>query len=365
MSRKTAVLRWILRLFGSALLRLLTRTRITGREHLDTPGPVIYAANHASTFDALLFLTLLPPDVVFVGPGDFELLWPANWVVKNLDLILMKRGSVDRAGLKHMLDVLKAGGRLAMFPEGGTWEKAVDDVKSGVSYVSQAANAAIVPIGFGGTYQVWKAIFRLRWPVITVTIGPALPPVRVSDDRGRRQDELQAAALDLMRTIYNLLPAADQHRFDRIARQRFRGALVFRLPVDGRSSESMIFRLPGGPTDGFDALAELVSKPNLFSPLVYNARLPVRPFHRAGTYVRPEQMLRATGALQAAFAAGDYAGYLEYRMGEEKAAQVRAALTAIESQLAAAPGAEIDLSRARVAFVPIVTEHGDGHPPVG
>jgi 1-acyl-sn-glycerol-3-phosphate acyltransferase len=76
--RRTRILRWIFRRLGWLLLRLLTRTRITGREYLNTAGPVIFAANHTSTFDALLLITLLPPDTMFVGPGDFKLLWPAN-----------------------------------------------------------------------------------------------------------------------------------------------------------------------------------------------------------------------------------------------------------------------------------------------
>jgi len=339
--QRTRIVRRALRLAGAVTLRLLTRTRVSGREYLDTPGPVIYAANHTSTFDALLMFVLLPPDTVFVGPGDFELLWPANWIVRHAGLILMKRGAVDREGLKQMLSHLEAGGRLGIFPEGGTWEKPIDAVKSGAAYLSQAAQARIVPMAFGNTYQVWWRIFRLRFPRLTVTIDPPLPPVPPTADRRQRQAELDAASLALMRTIYAMLPPETQAHYDRQARLRFRGELLFR--PDSRYV---------APDVSLDALAELVAKPNLFSPLRYNARLPVRPLVRQGRFVRPRAMKRAVDALAEAFAAGDFAGYLEYRLGEAKAAEIRAALAVISAAMD-----DAEAAGARVAFRAQVHEH--------
>lgn len=338
MNQRIQFIRRVLRLAGWAFLRLLARTTITGREYLNTPGPVIYAANHASTFDAVLLITLLPPDTLYVGPGDFKLLWPGEWVVEHVGLIRMKRGAVDREGLKRLLDWLNAGGRLGMFPEGGTWEKPIDDAKSGVPYLSHATGARIVPMGFGGTYRVWRRLLTLRFPRITITIGPPLPPVEVSADRKRRQDELQAAAVDLMRRIYDLLPPDTQARYDTLARQRFSGRLTFAPNT-----------LPP-PEVAWDALAELVAKPNLFSPLVYNARLPVRPLFRYGRLYAPAQMKTAASALLDAFD-GEFAGFLEYRLGDAKAAEIRTALAAIRDTMDEAAAHHL-----RVMFTPLATD---------
>lgn len=341
LNRRTRLLRRLFRVAGWAVVRLLTRTTITGRAHLQTEGPVIFAGNHMSTFDALLLLVLMPPDAVLVGPGDFRLLWPANLVVHHLGLILMKRGAVDREGLKRMVDALKAGGRLGIFPDGGTWEKPIDDVKSGATYLSMVSGARIVPMAYGGTYQVWARMLRLQFPRITVTIGAPLPPVTMSGDRKRRQDELQAAAVDLMYKIYNLLPPDVQARYDRLARERYAGSLAVR-PAGSLA--------PLPPEVRLDALAELVVKPNLFSPLYHNARLPVRPLVRHGRFFPAHKMKTAVDALGAAFADGDFSSYLEYRLGDTKAAEIRAALAAISAALDSADG------RVRVAFVPTVTE---------
>ncbi len=338
LDRRTRLIRRLLRAGGWVVLRLLTRTSITGRETLATPGPVLFVGNHTSTFDALLLITILPSDTLFVGPGDFELLWPANWVVHHAGLILTKRGSVDRDGLKRMVDHLKGGGRLALFPDGGTWEKPIDDVKSGAAYLSYSTGARLVPMGFGGMYQVWSKIAWLRLPRMSVTVGDPLPPISVSSDRKRRQDDLQAASVDLMYKIYNLLPPGTQAHYDRQARLHFAGSLVM-------CPETIV--LPDVP---LDALAELVAKPNLFSPLHRNAHLPVRPFVHAGRCVPARQMARAANALLGAFAEGDFSGYLEYRLGDAKAAEIRAGLEAIRAVCAEQP------MRTRVAFRVCVTE---------
>ena len=88
---------------------------------------------------------------------------------------------------------------------------------------------------------------------------------------------------------------------------------------------------------------------------MHNARLPVRPFRRAGRLFAVRQMHSAAQALQDAFAEGDFAGYLEYRMGDERAASVRTALAAI---IAACD--DPVAHGARVAFDVTITERAPG-----
>ena len=356
-SRRTRFIRAVVRTATWFILRVLTRTTITGLERTRIDDPVIYAGNHTSTFDAML-LFILPRDTQFVGPADFKLLWPGNILIHHAGLILAKRGSVDRRSLKRMTEVLKNGGRLGMFPDGGTWEKSIDDVKSGATYLSLATGVQIVPMAVGGAYQIWRKIALLQFPRVTITFGEPLPPVTVSGDRKTRQDELQAAAVDVMRAIYDLLPPETQAHYDRFARERYSGRVAFEphppTPSPNTERGSQV-----GPDSGlaglddvsFDALAELVVKPNLFSPLHRNARLPVRPFLRYGRYFPPAQMKRACDALLAAFAEGDYANFLEYRLGDAKAAAIRESLAAISAAMGEAESRDV-----KVAFIPTVTE---------
>jgi 1-acyl-sn-glycerol-3-phosphate acyltransferase len=284
--------------------RNLTQTTITGLENLPNSGPVIFAPNHASTYDAILLVTHLPEDTELVGPGDFKLLFPANVIIRLAGIVRVKRAVLDRDSLKLMSGALERGLNLALFPEGGTWEKRLSDVKSGVAYLSAQHGVPIVPISFGGTYGVWAKIARLKRPRITIHYGEPLPPVVIAD-RKTRAETLERASAMLMSRIYAHLPPEDQARYDIAAEQVFHGAL----------------HAVGGDIDAnhdYAVLAELVSKPNLVSPLVRNARLPLTPLLDAARDHAAADFVIAAERLQHALD-GTYAGYLDYRLGDAKA----------------------------------------------
>jgi 1-acyl-sn-glycerol-3-phosphate acyltransferase len=304
------IARLFLRVAGRIIEALLTRTTVTGLENIPKKSdvPLIFAGNHSSTYDGMLLLIHLPADVGLVGPGDFKLLFPANHIVDFLGVILIHRGTADRDSLKKMTALLKAGENLIIFPDGGTWEKRLDDVKPGVAYLSMTTGAKIVPISIGGAYQVWDRIFRLKRPRITLHIEPPLGPI-VSEDRKKRQDDLRAASLNLMQIIYYHLPEADQRRFDMHARQKFSGTVEV-LP---ESPELDLNR-------DCSVLAELISKPNLFSPLHRNLKLPLQPFLETNRFHEASAFLAAVSALHHSFT-GDLKDYLDYRLGAQKAEQ--------------------------------------------
>lgn len=299
----------VLRTTAFIVETFLTRTKIEGRENIPKEGPVIFAANHASTYDAVLMMAHLPKDTVFLGPGDFKLDPASDYVMRHYGVIYAKRGAVDTQGLRKMEKVLKNGGMLCLFPEGGTWEKTLEDVKPGAAYLSYVTQAPIVPIAYGGTYRVWEKIFGFKWPRITVKYGEIMPPVTTSGNRKTRQDELQAASYELIKRIYDMLPPEDQATYDRIAKQRYSGRLDaqgdFGLPED--------LQLNG--------LAELVEKPNLFAPMKNRAEEALTAILKPQEFVDAGKIYAAAEALDAMFK-GELAGYLEYRLGDEKSKQV-------------------------------------------
>jgi 1-acyl-sn-glycerol-3-phosphate acyltransferase len=288
-----ALARWV--------ARTLTRQTITGEANIPSERPLIFAANHASTYDALLLLAYLPPDTQWVGPGDFKLLFPANLLVPLAGIVLVKRAALDRDSIKLMSGALEAGANLALFPEGGTWEKRLDDVKAGAAYLAQLKQVTIVPLSFGGTYQVWSKIVRLQRPPVTIHFGEPLPPPPAGD-RKARGEVLQNASRALMQRIYVHLPPPDQARYDVAARAVYHGS----------------FQVSGSAVHDFPVLAEIFSKPNLASPLWRNARLPLKPLLQHSAYYPAADFVIAAERLQSALS-GAFAGYLNYRLGDEKA----------------------------------------------
>jgi hypothetical protein len=78
--------------------------------------------------------------------------------------------------------------------------------------------------------------------------------------------------------------------------------------------------MPIEPKTDFAVLAELISKPNLFSPLYRNLALPLRPFVEQGRFCPASEFIIAARALLDVFQ-GSLADYLDYRLGSQKAGQ--------------------------------------------
>ncbi len=53
-----------------ALLSLLSKVEINGRERLPKKGPIILAGNHVAELEAALMIAFTPGQVEFIGNGD-------------------------------------------------------------------------------------------------------------------------------------------------------------------------------------------------------------------------------------------------------------------------------------------------------
>ena len=166
-----------------------------------------------------------PLPMITVGAGDLRLMPPASLLVKYGMIIRVQRGPIDHKNLKKMTQALQEGANLCIFPEGGTWEKRLDDVKPGAAYLSSIAGARIVPVA------TWWYLSRLakNRPIATSGISLSilvihLPPIE-AQDRKTRQQIFRDASVQLMKRIYNHLPLQDRERYDLHARQQFTGFL--------------------------------------------------------------------------------------------------------------------------------------------
>jgi 1-acyl-sn-glycerol-3-phosphate acyltransferase len=316
-------------LLGRLIEVFLTRTKYEGLSKIPKEGPLLIVSNHASTYDAILMRMNMPRNAYFVGPGDFKLALGGTWVLRNSGVIFTKRGSVDRQSLKQMESVLKSGGILGIFPEGGTWEKRIEDVKAGAAYLSYTTGAPILPVAFGGTYQVWYDVFRLKFPKILMRVGDIIPPVELSGNRKTRQVELQQASIDLMWKIYDMLPPEDQQRYDEMELQRFTGVVEVEA---------------GDTYTDYNELAELLLKPNLLAPLKMNSEEHNGPFtSKLNKFVSGRELMASAQTFQNLLE-GDFKGYLEYRLGDAKSQAVYRQLESLRDLTEAIPDAKVRLA---------------------
>ncbi|MBN1963026.1 MAG: 1-acyl-sn-glycerol-3-phosphate acyltransferase [Anaerolineae bacterium] len=301
--------RW-LRGFARMVQAAFLHVQVSGLEHVPPDGPLLVLFNHLSSLDGPLVMANFPHELELVGPGDFTLAFPGPLVVKAYGMTLIKRGQADRTSLKVIIAHLRAGRRLAMAPEGGTWEKGLADVKPGAAYVSQLTQTPILPVGVGGAYQVEDRL--LTRPRLTVRFGELMPPVPASQDRRMREADLEAASREIMARLYDLLPPEDQARYDQW------GRAAYTLRLDFQTDDGTPLAYDGPPLPDLGALAEFLGKPNLFRPVWQNARLPVEPL-RERRFFFPLEVQISLRMVEDLLTAGDYAEYLAYRLGDEQA----------------------------------------------
>jgi 1-acyl-sn-glycerol-3-phosphate acyltransferase len=193
-------------LFFRILFFLLSRLRITGKEHLPREGGYIAAANHLSVIDVPLAYCLLNRyDVTGLVAKNHQKNALFRWLINMLDGIWLSREEIDTRALRAARDHLQNGGVLGIAPE-GTRSKtgALNEAKTGVAFLADQAKVPILPVAVSGTWQIASEILKLKRPVIEVNIGQVfmLPPV----DRKTRDHDLQQNTDEIMCQLAALLP---------------------------------------------------------------------------------------------------------------------------------------------------------------
>ncbi len=200
-------------LFFRTFFALYSRARFLNAERVPAEGPVILASNHASFLDPPLvgsglgrMVNYLARDTLFKAPVLGALL--RSWKVVPVD-----REGGGGAGLKAILDRLRNGGVILLFPEG---TRSADGVfrpaKSGIGLAVIKSTAPVVPVRVFGTFDAYGR--HLKWPRprrLTVTYGPPLEFKALREEaktcpKPRLKEIYQQVADQIMAEISKLQP---------------------------------------------------------------------------------------------------------------------------------------------------------------
>jgi 1-acyl-sn-glycerol-3-phosphate acyltransferase len=194
--------RWVV----AGFLRVATRARLEGREHIPMTGPLLVAANHISHLDPPLLAALFPRPLAFVGKAElFEPRW-LGWLFAYAGVIPVRRGATDRRSLEQALAVLARGHALAVFPEGTRHASGVlGRAQAGVGLLAARSGAPVLPVAILGTERLVSVRDLRGRPPLVVRCGPLLPGERVAR-AGSAYYQQRADAI--MRAIARLLPPA-------------------------------------------------------------------------------------------------------------------------------------------------------------
>lgn len=190
---------------GSWCFRPALRVRVHHGERVPTTGPVVLVANHSAFVDGPLLFGLLGRRTVFLVKQEM-FRGPARVLLPLIGQVPVRRGSAERVPLTTALGVLRAGGLVAIFPEGTRGAGDVAVVEHGATWLARAAGAQLLPVVCRGTRRRAGGGRRFR-PRVDVLVGEPLPaPV------GRGRPELWAATETVRAALAGLVRELDEQR---------------------------------------------------------------------------------------------------------------------------------------------------------
>lgn len=196
------------------------RWRVFHPERVPLDGSVILASNHLSFLDPPLVgsgvqrgINYMARKTLFRYPGIGALL--RSWNAVPID-----RDGGSAAGLKEILDRLKRGGAIIMFPEGTrSLTGELQPARSGIGLAIVKSTAPVVPVRVFGTFEAYGKGTKFPRPHrVQVKYGEpmdfaALRAEAKSCSKDRLKVIYQEVADELMAAIAKLQPCWDKAQF--------------------------------------------------------------------------------------------------------------------------------------------------------
>jgi 1-acyl-sn-glycerol-3-phosphate acyltransferase len=146
--------------------------RTEGHQNVPRQGPALLIANHQSFIDPILVGLAVRRHAVFLARQSLFRHGFLAWLVRSLHGVPVNLEGFAREGLKTILEQLRAGRAVAVFPEGErTRNGRMSPLRPGIHLLIKRLEMAIVPIGIAGAYDAWP-----RWrayPLPAPLLGPA------------------------------------------------------------------------------------------------------------------------------------------------------------------------------------------------
>ena len=196
-------------------MRKYAKINVKGLENIDKiSGPKIFVCNHLSNSDALVLNEVLkrydPTFVAGIKIINNPITSIGSMTVKK---IAINPNIVDKDAIIKMVDILKNGNNLLIFPEGTRSRTgAMIEGKKGILLLARMTKAKIIPIGMSGTDKLLPIdeggnMGSETWHEADVTVKFGKPvelPKRIKEEDKHEYDN--KCMYILMRSIAELLP---------------------------------------------------------------------------------------------------------------------------------------------------------------
>lgn len=205
--RSRYILRGIMQWLSRSLLLLLTELRIEGKENFPLNEPLIMVGNHFNFIDPVAFISIAPRPLEFVGGAQFP---NAPRIVRAIPKLWgylpLYRGTGATQALREAQQILKRGGLLGIFPEGGSWATVLRPARPGAAYLSTRSGVKLLPVGLDGLPNMFPCLRKFQRAKVTIRIGKPFGPYKAEGDNRQRREQINEIGHKIMRQIAALIP---------------------------------------------------------------------------------------------------------------------------------------------------------------
>ena len=183
------------------MVKLLFGMRVVGSEMVPRTGGLLVASNHISELDPPIVGMAIPRTVFFMAKAElFETTFGSFWL-RKLGAFPVVRQRVDRDALRTAEGLVRAGGAVAIFPEGTrSTDGSMLPAKGGIGLLAMRCDVPILPVRVSGTDRPMKAI--LGRPPVEVRFGTPIPVERIRSVE--RESGFRAVASLVMESVAGL-----------------------------------------------------------------------------------------------------------------------------------------------------------------
>ena len=167
--------RWTHRI-TSFTFRALGKIETRGSEYIPRKGGMLLLSNHLSYLDPFILATTATRELHYMARDNVFRIPLLRQIITSHNAYPVKRGTADRAALKHTICLLRAGNAVLIFPEGtrGT-DSNLGKAHDGVSFIAHNANVPVIPVFLAGADRLMprKSIW-IRPAKLSTNYGPPI-----------------------------------------------------------------------------------------------------------------------------------------------------------------------------------------------
>jgi 1-acyl-sn-glycerol-3-phosphate acyltransferase len=197
-----------IRVVSYPYLRLVYRLHAEAVENVPAAGPVILAPTHFSAMDHWFVGLLLRRRVRFMAKSQLFRGPFLEFVMTHVGAFPVRRGQRDEEAIVTAETILRAGGMIVMYPEGGRSRsgRLGESARPGIGRLALDTGSPVVPVAIHGSEQArnWR---RGQFPAVTVRYGAPLHYEWESSPSRERQQQVADQVFAAVRSLYGRLAA--------------------------------------------------------------------------------------------------------------------------------------------------------------